>query len=233
MAQTHRQDLGVQRGLSTRLLCPPAPVGREGRRRAKTTAWGLALCPSCSSGPQAPDWTTYWVRAGSTPHLTSCHPAWPLLRAPSLLHPWVICPPHPPGLSTGGLGVVCAAAPQAPTRTAGVGTQSRGLAPHPAPIPCSDSEEQGNPSAVSPTPSDPNDPRDCSSIMPQPLPHAKPHWSPTPGDPSCAVCQQTPHTCRAGRGSGEGEGRGRGRAGGGEGARGAEPSLSFKPHVGQ
>ena len=31
---------------------------------------------------------------------------------------------------------------------------------------CSNSEEQSNPSAVSPTPSDPSDPCDCSSITP-------------------------------------------------------------------
>lgn len=31
---------------------------------------------------------------------------------------------------------------------------------------CSNSEEQSNPSAVSPTPSDPSDPCDCSSVTP-------------------------------------------------------------------
>lgn len=92
----HRQDLGVQRGLSRRLLCLLAPAGREGRRRARTTACGLALCPSCSPGPQSPDWTTYWVRAGPTPHLTSCRTACEVTPQPGLSY-------GPPPSSTPGL----------------------------------------------------------------------------------------------------------------------------------
>lgn len=202
------------------------PCGERGKEAGRDNGLGSGPLPLLQSWPSVPGLDQVlgqgWCHPSPrqlSPSLRGDTPAWPLLWAPSLLHPWFICPPPPPGLSAGGPGWSALQ----PHRLRGgrlvwgpeLGASS--TTPWPRALIL---RSKAIPLQSPPPPVTPVTPVTAAASRLQPLPHPKPAWSPASGDPLCAVCQRTPHTC----------GSGRVRNGVG---RDAEPSLSFKPHVGQ
>ena len=147
---------------------------------------------------QSPDWTTYWVRAGST--LTSTAATQPgLSYGPLPPPPLGYLPPSPTRPKHWGPrgGLRCSPTGSNEDSWGGDPESGAGSTSRP-PSFALILRSRAIPVQSSPPPVTPGTPVTAAASHPQPLSHPKPLWSPTPGDSLCAVCQQTPHTCRGG-----------------------------------